>query len=47
MISRSLPKTIDCEECKKALSLDPVSSSYLDDYNKGGGQLHIVCILYS
>ena len=43
-ISRSLLKNIDCEECKIALGLDPVSSSYLDEYNKGG--LHTVCIFY-
>ena len=38
-ISRSLLKNIDCEECKIALGLDPVSSSYLDEYNKGGLKL--------
>ena len=35
-ISRSLLKSTDCEECKRALNIDPVSSSYLDDLNKGG-----------
>ena len=38
-ISRSLLKNIDCEECKRALNIDPVSSSYLDDLNKGGLKL--------
>ena len=32
-------KSIDCEECKIALNSDPVSSSYLDEYNKGGLKL--------
>ena len=35
-ISRSLLKSTDCEECKRALNIDPVTSSYLDDLNKGG-----------
>ena len=37
-ISRSLLKSLalDCEECKIALTNDPVSSTYLDDYNRGG-----------
>ena len=35
-ISRSLLESIDCEECKIALTNDPVSSTYLDDYNRGG-----------
>ena len=38
-ISRSLLKTIDCEECKIAPNFDPVSSSYLDEYNKWGLKL--------
>ena len=38
-ISRSLLKSTDCEECKRALNIDPVSSSYLDDLNKGGLKL--------
>ena len=38
-ISRALLKNIDCEECKIALGSDPVSSSYLDEYNKGGLKL--------
>ena len=38
-ISRSLLKTIDREDCKIALNFDPVSSSYLDEYNKGGLKL--------
>ena len=33
-ISHSLLKSIDCEECKIALNIDPVSSIYLDEYNK-------------
>ena len=35
-ISRSLLNSLDCEECKIALTNDPVSSTYLDDYNRGG-----------
>ena len=35
-ISHSLLKSTDCEECKRALNIDPFSSSYLDDLNKGG-----------
>ena len=38
-ISRSLLKSTDCEECRRALNIDPVSSSYLDDLNKGGLKL--------
>ena len=38
-ISRSLLKSTDCEECKRALNIDPVSSSYLDDLNRGGLKL--------
>ena len=38
-ISRSLLKNIDSEECKRALNMDPVSSSYQDDLNKGGLKL--------
>ena len=38
-ISCSLLKSTDCEECKRALNIDPVSSSYLDDLNKGGLKL--------
>ena len=38
-ISRTLLKTIDCEEFKIALNFDPVSCSYLDEYNKGGHKL--------
>ena len=38
-ISRSLLKSTSCEECKRALNIDPVSSSYLDDLNKGGFKL--------
>ena len=38
-ISRSLLKSTDCEEYKRALNIDPVSSSYLDDLNKGGLKL--------
>ena len=38
-ISRSLLKSTDCEESKRALNIDPVSSSYLDDLNKGGLKL--------
>ena len=34
--SRSLLKSIDCEESKIALTNDPVSSIYLNDYNRGG-----------
>ena len=35
-ISRSLLNSLDCEECKIALTNDPVSSTYLDDYDRGG-----------
>ena len=35
-ISRSLLNSLDCEECKIALTNDPVSSTYFDDYNRGG-----------
>ena len=35
-ISRTLLNSLDCEECKIAFTNDPVSSSYLDDYNRGG-----------
>ena len=38
-ISRSLLKKIDCEDCKKALNSDPVSSAFLDEQNKGGLKL--------
>ena len=34
-ISHSLLKSIDCEACRIALNNDPVSSAYLDYYNKG------------
>ena len=35
-ISRSLLNSLDCEECKIALTNDPMSCTYLDDYNRGG-----------
>ena len=35
-ISRSLLNSLDCEECQIALTNDPVASTYLDDYNRGG-----------
>ena len=35
-ISRSLINSLDCEECKIARTDDPVSSTYLDNYNRGG-----------
>ena len=35
-ILRSLLNSLDCEECKIALTNNPVSSTYLDDYNRGG-----------
>ena len=38
-LSRSLLKNIGCEDCKKALNSDPVSSAYLDGQNKGGLKL--------
>ena len=34
--SRSLLNSLDCEECKIALINDPVSSTYLDNYSRGG-----------
>ena len=35
-IPRSLLNSLDCEECKIALTNDPLSSTYPDDYNRGG-----------
>ena len=44
-ISRSLLNSLDFEVCKIALTNDPVSSTYLDDYNRGGLEIPTSALL--